>query len=277
MTSNRCISLAVLVLLISIFVFRPCGAQDSEPSIDLVAELDSNGNIIINWYPINSEQDFTIQVKNVKSGELVEFSVTNATTYTATGFSADAIYDIKVYSESEISPVERVAKEIEFKEEDKIKEQNLLLSLDMEIAQLDLTQFPKNVLTAVVTDQDDGSYIGGLNSIEYWTVSEDGADITDCFEVRSGGFAIVDVVFLIDYSGSMGGEINAVRENVRNFVDDLVINGWDFRLGFVRFGSFYDYNQYPNIFNGGNLTDDVDQFKSWLNDIGVGGDRKSVV
>jgi len=46
----------------------------------------------------------------------------------------------------------------------------------------------------------------------------------------------VDIVFLMDNSGSMGDEQAQVRANVANFVNELELRGFDYRLALCRFG-----------------------------------------
>ena len=66
-------------------------------------------------------------------------------------------------------------------------------------------------------------------------VYENGTLQTDYFEVTppetGGGARLADIVFLMDNSGSMQGEQNAVENNVIDFVDNLVNSGVDFSLG----------------------------------------------
>lgn len=50
----------------------------------------------------------------------------------------------------------------------------------------------------------------------------------------------MDVVFLIDYTGSMGTYINAVKSNVLNIVNTIITeSGNDYRLGLVLFDEYY--------------------------------------
>lgn len=53
---------------------------------------------------------------------------------------------------------------------------------------------------------------------------------------RSGeGVDAVDIVFVLDVTGSMSGEIAAVRSNIIEFADSLMARGLDYRLGLVTF------------------------------------------
>ncbi|MDL1976299.1 MAG: metallophosphoesterase [Deltaproteobacteria bacterium] len=96
---------------------------------------------------------------------------------------------------------------------------------------------------------------------------------TEYFEVTppetGGGVRLADIVFLIDVSGSMGGEIADVRNNVNNFANALAASNIDFRLGLVRFGNSSGAN--PYLFNSGNLADDVSTFQGFVNTLYASG------
>ena len=48
--------------------------------------------------------------------------------------------------------------------------------------------------------------------------------------------AMADIVFCLDVSGSMGGEIQAVKNNTQGFVNKLTSQNFDVRLGLITFG-----------------------------------------
>ena len=51
----------------------------------------------------------------------------------------------------------------------------------------------------------------------------------------------MDVVFLVDYTGSMSGVINAVKSNILTIVNAIINeSGGDYRLGLVLFDEYYD-------------------------------------
>ena len=104
---------------------------------------------------------------------------------------------------------------------------------------------------AVMTVEWDGSTV--INSIVSGTGSEsftktktypntatvrmscEGGLVEDC---NAG----MDVVFLIDYTGSMGDEIDTIKDQLSNIVDTIVTeSGGDYRLGLV----FFDEQQTP--------------------------------
>lgn len=74
-------------------------------------------------------------------------------------------------------------------------------------------------------------------------------------DARSGVNA-VDVVFALDVTGSMSGEIAAVRDNIHAFTNELTEKGISFRLGLVTF--------YDTIGDVLPLTPDVSVFQSWV-------------
>ncbi len=87
---------------------------------------------------------------------------------------------------------------------------------------------------------------------------ENGSRIQDFTleKYKGGGSDLVDIIFVLDVSGSMGDEINQVRENLNEFADSLWINGYDFKIGVVTFSTTVDHVW--------DLTDDVEQIKQNL-------------
>lgn len=72
----------------------------------------------------------------------------------------------------------------------------------------------------------------------------------------------LDIVFIIDRSGSMKSDINSVRNNIESFTTQLINEGITYRLGLVTYEeSVIDYS----------LTESVDTFKDNLSNIDVGG------
>lgn len=94
-----------------------------------------------------------------------------------------------------------------------------------------------------------------------------GVDLDNEDSIIESGKA--DVVFVIDTTGSMWGEIQNVRNNIESFVAKLEENRVDIRLGLVEYrdiyadgiGSTKSYDWYTS----------VDSFKSELASLGVGG------
>ena len=70
----------------------------------------------------------------------------------------------------------------------------------------------------------------------------------------SGGVNATDIVFVLDVTGSMGNEIDKVKDNIIEFADSLTVRGIDYRLGMVTFLDVIE-NIYP-------FTNDVQYFKT---------------
>gem|GEM_PF-601819 len=94
----------------------------------------------------------------------------------------------------------------------------------------------------------------------------------------------VDIVFVFDTSGSMGGEINELSATAKDFATDLEASRIDHRLGLVEFrdfpktcseskgtscGSPGDFAY--RVKGDGNLTGDISTFGSWLKELKASG------
>lgn len=103
-------------------------------------------------------------------------------------------------------------------------------------------------------------------------VYENGVEQTGYFEVQppdqGGGFRLVDIVFIMDNSGSMAEEQDSIKVNVQKFVNNLVNSGVDFSLGLCRYG----LNGEPVIEDNGILTPDAEYFKNnvWTRNVTSG-------
>lgn len=247
----------------------PEAVLNLDPAYDLIVEITSDGTMNVKWYPLESGGSYTLVILNKSTGIETEISIVEGTSYSAAGFDPASEYEVVVYSNTHRTPVETPRAPLLNQERSSGPQRAPLLTLQQQITALDLSQWPPQVtLTSSVTDLDTGDRICGLGDVSHWQVRENGNVITDCFDVLEEGFNIVDVVFCIDYSGSMGDEIASVKANVKAFADSLVARGWDWRLGFVRFGSSYDPYQNP-VLKG--FTNDVNVFKGWIDERGAYG------
>lgn len=104
---------------------------------------------------------------------------------------------------------------------------------------------------------------------EHVRLYENGERIRDFTLGKEGRSDVnaVDIVFVLDVTGSMSGEIASVRDNIRAFANDLAGVGISIRLGMVTFDDEIR-KEYP-------MTDDVTQFQSWVasQTASGGGDR----
>lgn len=74
----------------------------------------------------------------------------------------------------------------------------------------------------------------------------------------SGGVNQADIIFVLDVTGSMTNEIDAVKENIVEFADSLSFQGVDFRLGMVTF-----LDEIENIYD---FTNNVQLFQQYVNE-----------
>ena len=121
-----------------------------------------------------------------------------------------------------------------------------------------------------LTDQN-GNPVGNLHP-DNVKVFEDGkeAKILDFRGVGQG--RPVDIVFVMDVTESMQPYIDAVKQNVIAFAQDLQANSRDYRLGLVTFED-YVVSKYPdcNCAYRNAMTSDVKQFTEWVGSLHAGG------
>ncbi len=121
-----------------------------------------------------------------------------------------------------------------------------------------------------LTDQN-GNPVGNLRP-DNVKVFEDGkeAKILDFRGVGQG--RPVDIVFVLDVTESMQPYIDAVKQNVIAFAQDLQSNSRDYRLGLVTFED-YVVSSYPdcNCAYRNSFTSDVKQFTDWVGTLHAGG------
>src|SRR4029077_15593171 len=121
-----------------------------------------------------------------------------------------------------------------------------------------------------LTDQN-GNPVGNLKPSNV-KVFEDGkeAKIVDFRGVGQG--RPVDIVFVMDVTESMQPYIDAVKQNVIAFAQDLQSNSRDYRLGLVTFED-YVVSKYPdcNCEYRNTMTSDVKKFTQWVGSLHAGG------
>lgn len=138
-----------------------------------------------------------------------------------------------------------------------------------EIKGVDITHFPQmSVIFSAVNDHN--QFVRNLKK-EDMLVLENGIQrpIISLDLISAENRVPVDIVFVIDQTGSMRDLIATVKDNVRRFSEDLRTHGFDFRLGLVRFSDTIEW-VCPK------MTDDITQFEKWISDIEAmgGGDVK---
>lgn len=117
----------------------------------------------------------------------------------------------------------------------------------------------------------DGQPVGNLRPDDV-KVFEDGkpAKILDFRGVGQG--RPVDIVFVMDVTESMQPYIDAVKQNIIQFAQELAANNRDYRLGLVTFED-YVISKYPdcNCEYRASMTSDVQKFISWVGALHAGG------
>ena len=129
------------------------------------------------------------------------------------------------------------------------------------IRSLNAQTFPFVFLDVDATDETGTCPLFNAGSFQ---VLENGVAQTDYFAVtppnENQGVRLVDVVFIMDNSGSMGDDQLAVRNNVYGFVDKLTQAGINFAFGVTRYGQSTSSGA-PLIQDNGNLTSDAAYFQ----------------
>ena len=90
--------------------------------------------------------------------------------------------------------------------------------------------------------------------------------------IDSSGGAPVDVVFVVDASGSMQDNINAVAEHLGGMVDAYKASEIDYQLGLTHF----TVGNRQNHIRVSQLTQDLEKYKAALYEIQLGGDENAL-
>jgi Mg-chelatase subunit ChlD len=121
-----------------------------------------------------------------------------------------------------------------------------------------------------LTDQN-GQPVGNLTKDDV-QVFEDGQPAKILYFRGVGQGRPVDIVFVLDITESMQPYIDAVKQNMINFAQDLAQNHRDYRLGLVTFED-YVVSAYPdcNCAYSKTMTADVQKFTDWVGTLHAGG------
>ncbi len=122
------------------------------------------------------------------------------------------------------------------------------------IFNIDASEHPQIALALAVTDME-CNFVSGLRTDDFF-FPEDTLEIISVEEISSENEVPVDIVFVIDESGSMFNDIKSLRRKIHSFVAELEKSGIDFRLGLVTYGD--DVNRVDEPVG------DVDAFDFWL-------------
>ena len=121
-----------------------------------------------------------------------------------------------------------------------------------------------------LTDQN-GQPVGNLTKDDV-QVFEDGQPAKILYFRGVGQGRPVDIVFVLDITESMQPYIDAVKQNMINFAQDLEQNHRDYRLGLVTFED-YVVSAYPdcNCEYSKTMTSDAQKFTDWVGTLHAGG------
>jgi Mg-chelatase subunit ChlD len=136
--------------------------------------------------------------------------------------------------------------------------------LNVSIDSLTTENYPELSFVFGVENEISRTKVLGLRK-ENVFVYENGARIKN-FEFGkdvASGAQLADVVFVLDISGSMGNEINAVRNNLNEFAETMAAEGYDFKIGVVTFSTTVDHVW--------DLTNDINQIENNLASINLWG------
>ncbi len=136
-------------------------------------------------------------------------------------------------------------------------------ALRVSVRNIDITRFPKVGIIFDVFDREH-NFIDTLKKSDI-VITENQAEqeVIDLSLITSNNRVPVDFVFVIDHTGSMRDEIDAVKANIDEFTTRLAAKGIDYRLGLIVFDD--------NVAARHWMTDDIEEFKRWIGAIEVGG------
>ncbi len=267
--------LVLLVLVTPVFG----GSVIDRPDIE-VSQLD--GTVYLYWYVDTYDQiayeglRFTVEFKALSDNNWQSVYVGRVNEATLEGLKEGETYEFRLLSQSPAG----VNKVFEVNTPLTVSDPELQAMVqvpkqtgdyDLEIVKLQSLLYSGNRFNFIDVTLDSAGQGWPYLNTSHFTVHEDGVLQTDYFEVvppDTPCYRTADIVFLIDNSGSMSGEIAQVRNNAIAFGDSLHALGIDYRLGAVRFGQSSGGGQ-PYIY--GPLTDDVTVFHSWISAMGASG------
>lgn len=131
-----------------------------------------------------------------------------------------------------------------------VSDSGLVVKIDTLVS----SKFPNVSISFEVTRKDKGSKVTTLTP-ENIFLYENSTRLTNFTfgKDTSGGASQADIVFVLDVTGSMGGEIASVKNNIIEFADSLSASRVDYQLGLVTFLDAVE-NKYP-------FTKDVQAFQ----------------
>ncbi len=106
----------------------------------------------------------------------------------------------------------------------------------LQLLNVENKRFPLTTVVVRAVDND-GRSMRGLGEADF-TLRDPMAKIVSVKPADSAATTPVDVVLIIDCSGSMGNKIRETRENAKRFADEMRRRGADYRIGVILYGLF---------------------------------------
>lgn len=104
-----------------------------------------------------------------------------------------------------------------------------------------------------------------------WTLAEDGRNLV-CSDTMAVGSKRAQVMFTLDITGSMSGELEGVKDSIKDFMDYVQAEGLAVEVGLIAFRDLEE-NEPPEVlrFSTGSFTSNAREFKSKLSRLSVDG------
>jgi hypothetical protein len=148
----------------------------------------------------------------------------------------------------------------------------------IEIVNVHTEDYPETVFIDFLPKDINGDVIPGLDRSDFRIFNDNTEDGTDCKELYMANYSAnpaIDIVFLMDNSGSMYDDQQNVANNLVAMINNLHSSGYDARLALVRFGQganggnpivepnpslptsafFYNTSDFINFWNAKNTDD----------------------
>ncbi len=128
---------------------------------------------------------------------------------------------------------------------------------------VDISRFPEVSVILDARDKDD-KFFPSLKKNEI-LIYHDGKSqpITDLQTISERNSLPIDIVFVIDQTGSMRKVVGEVKVNVEEFIRKLAMKGIDSRLGLITFSDRVERRK--------DFTNDVKKFIAWIDGLSVAG------
>ena len=267
---------ALMLLLLAMIMAPGLCLADMPQDVDMTWDTQTNGNVEITIYEGEVPADtYTLTVEHLQTGQIQDYTVVPNVPLALGGLLLGDDYVFQAIGRDAAgnpicgSPHENVVPAIPELPEDPPGDR----VTTMNMIGLNSGNFPFIFSTLHITDIPQDCTL----MEEQFTAYEDDVLQTDFFEVtlgNQGSNRLLDMVFIVDNSGSMGGEHAAVVQNLGYFADSLEARGIDFRLGLVRFGQSAGSGN-PILVNGGTMTDTAQDFiDNYLSQLTHSGSRE---